>query len=433
MTARRVKRRLSLYVQPVLLGIFLANALQSGVAVILLSLVALGTYIILKRLHDRRRYANQHQFSNRVPSKWLRHNWRQWIPQKGKGRYSARLQDEDDAHTLRSQRSREPVRYEQEVANANEDAPGDSAVAGATVDRNTSVRSVMTLPAYSHAPRPTERILGREGERGGIDMVLEHPETVEEEEQRRDSEMESLYQIRLARRQEQVERDERRRLRREARERGDRETLEALRRAHRARAESAASSNTTAAALVAGHQAHSRERRVSAVQYADLGVARHDGTRLRANSNDSDRNSLLGAAAAMGGAERPAAAGGRALATHHRGRSSTSVLSLSSVNSDERRRRRDGSGGSGTSDFEVVTLNRSRSQSRGTVEDDVGVIPMPMLDPPQYDDPGWGEEAPPYESPVRTRAPQLPRLEALPAIEVTHETPVEEVARGSLR
>ncbi len=62
------------------------------------------------------------------------------------------------------------------------------------VDRNTSVRSVMTLPAYSSAARENERILGREGERGGIDNVIELPETVDEEERVREEEMESLYQ-----------------------------------------------------------------------------------------------------------------------------------------------------------------------------------------------------------------------------------------------
>lgn len=76
------------------------------------------------------------------------------------------------------------------------EAGQDETVAGATVDRNTSVRSVMTLPAYSRSVRENERILAREGERDGIDVVLEAPETEMEEEERREEEMESLYQIR---------------------------------------------------------------------------------------------------------------------------------------------------------------------------------------------------------------------------------------------
>ena len=56
------------------------------------------------------------------------------------------------------------------------------------VDRNTSIRSVMTLPAYSSAARENERVLGREGERAGMDNVIELPETQDEEEMQRDEE-----------------------------------------------------------------------------------------------------------------------------------------------------------------------------------------------------------------------------------------------------
>src|SRR5204863_1941443 len=124
------------------------------------------------------------------------------------------------------------------------------------VDRNTSVRSVMTLPKYSPIPKPTEQVIGREGERDGMDIVVEFPETAEEEELQREEQMESLYQIRLARRREIAEREERRRERREARERGDWARLEELRRERRARADSQGTSNgstttLSAAALIA--------------------------------------------------------------------------------------------------------------------------------------------------------------------------------------
>ena len=76
---------------------------------------------------------------------------------------------------------------------------------GSWNDRNTSVRSVMTLPAYSQAPKETEQVIGREGERAGMDTVVEFPEDPAEEEARREEEMESLYQIRQARRQEVAE------------------------------------------------------------------------------------------------------------------------------------------------------------------------------------------------------------------------------------
>jgi hypothetical protein len=89
----------------------------------------------------------------------------------------------------------------------------------AGVDRNTSVRSVMTLPPYSYAPRDHERVLAREGERGGMDNVVELPENGDDEERQREEEMESLYQIRLARRVEATDREARRQARREARAR----------------------------------------------------------------------------------------------------------------------------------------------------------------------------------------------------------------------
>ena len=302
---------------------------------------------------------------------------------------------------------------------------------GAGVDRNTSVRSIMTLPAYSPAARENERILGREGERAGIDTVVEFPETVDEEEGRREGEMESLYQIRLARRAEQREREERRRLRREARARGDTETLAELRR----RAENAASENLSSM-LIAEHQAQNRERRVSSVQYAELGVARHDGTRLRANSAESDNRPLLDSAASIGGAStRSRPLSGRTLSTHYRGPSASSVLSISTRASDEfefpqvHRTGSGGSGGSGNDDFEIVSLTQSRSRSASRGPATPG-LEIPHTNPPNYDDHAGFEEAPPYESPINT---QLPTVERLPSIHITAElTPVEGRSTESL-
>ena len=136
--------------------------------------------------------------------------------------------------------------------------PTELSAAGNTFDRNTSVRSVITLPAYNATLNPSERLIAREGERAGVDTVIEFPETAEEEEARREEDMEALYQIRQVRRQEIEEREERRRDRQAARTAGDWARLEQLRlqsqlRA-RARAESAASaaSSTTSLAPAAG-------------------------------------------------------------------------------------------------------------------------------------------------------------------------------------
>lgn len=224
------------------------------------------------------------------------------------------------------------------------------------VDRHTSVRSIMTLPVYSVQPSDSEQILGREGDRGGIDVVLEYPESTNEIEDRREMEMESLYQIRRARRAEAAEREERRRLRREARARGDWAEVERLRMEARTAQERRERElqgedpvgQASSARLIAEHQEEQqrreRQRRVSSVQYAELGVARHDGSRVRASSNASarsdDNRPLLDGAAPMagdGGSERRPTLStlGDTLSVHHRNRSASSVLSFSSVENDD--------------------------------------------------------------------------------------------------
>jgi hypothetical protein len=148
----------------------------------------------------------------------------------------------------------------------------------------------MTLPEYRPvAAADLERTIGREGERGGIDVVIEFPETVDEEEQRREEHMAALYEIRRARAAERAARSE-----------GGEVAAEAV---------ASASTSTTPGMGDAPHasatsllralrEAQERERRMSEVQYAAVGVARHDGTRVRP-SMDSDRP-LLDAAAPMG-------------------------------------------------------------------------------------------------------------------------------------
>ena len=256
------------------------------------------------------------------------------------------------------------------------------------VDRNTSVRSVMTLPAYTPAARENERILGREGERGGIDTVVEFPETQDDEEGRREDEMESLYQIRLARRQEAREREERRQQRREARQRGDIEALGEVRR----RAEAAAEESRSQV-LIAEHQTKNRDRRVSSVQYATLGVARHDGTRLRANSSESDNRPLLDSAASISG--QSTRSGAPSNNTHLRGPSASSLHSVSSRASDEfefpdavRIRTNDTS----ADDFEVVSLSNPQSGFATP-------IPSRSIEIPR-------EDAPAYEDPPKLRKPR---------------------------
>lgn len=330
--------------------------------------------------------------------------------------------------------------------NNNAHSNRDSTISA--IDRNTSIRSVMTLPAYAPQPRDSEATLAREGERAGIDTVIEYPEAPSDEESRREEEMESLYQIRLARRREAAEREERRQARREARARGDMAALAEIRR----RAEEAAESSVSQM-LIAEHQRRNgereRERRVSSVQYGELGVQRHDGTRLRANSSESDQRPLLDSAASFdGGSTRSRGFSGAAstLSTHYRGPSVSSIVSsrassefdfppavhTHSRSSSATRLYHNPNNGSGSpdDDFEVVSLAHphSRSTSRVATPSLAGSpsIEIPREEAPAYEDP------PNYESPVETRAPQLPRLDPLPSIQVTAEvTPVDGRRSGS--
>ena len=321
------------------------------------------------------------------------------------------------------------------AASADPERQNNDRNSTAGVDRNTSVRSVMTLPAYSAAARENERILGREGERAGMDNVLELPETVDEEERQREEEMESLYQIRLARRVEAADREARRQARREARARGDTQALADIRR----RAEEAADLSVSQM-LIAEHQANTRtrDRRVSSVAYGELGVARHDGTRLRANSSESDNRPLLDSAASISGQSGRSRAYTNntveldADSQHQRGLSITSIArSIDSRASDEfdlaDASRSNSRSNNGTSDdFEVVSLNPERSHSGSRA-------PTPSIDIPREQAPAY-EDPPNYESPVSTRAPQLPHLERLPSIQVTTEpTPIDERSHLSFR
>lgn len=292
------------------------------------------------------------------------------------------------------------------------------------VRRGPSVRSTITLPPYSASPKPEEQIIAREGEREGMDVVVEFPETAEEEESRRDELMEALYQIRVQRRQENAEREARRQARREARERGDFIRLEELRiqsaarerernrngngngnsngsgsgSGQRGRSSSTGTNNhLSASALLAEHQTRGRERRIASVNYAALGRVRHDGSRLRNNSYDSDNRPLLQNAASIN-------EDGRNHIGHHRDESYSSLVS----------------GSSATSDPDTLTpsasqrpsMNSARSRSNSQPvsipeeEDSVSIEAVPATTdvappppPPEYDHLYWGE-APAYSSPV---------------------------------
>ena len=327
----------------------------------------------------------------------------------------------------------------------------------------------MTLPAYNQNAMQNEQVLAREGERGGIDVVVEFPEGADEEETRREEEMEALYQVRLARRRENEEREERRRLRREARERGDYVALRELQ--ARARASSSASGGRTVEELRAEHDRIKKERQraVSSVSYADLGVARHDGTRIRANSVESEREGLLGDAASMEASSN----------YHRRDRSASSILSLDTMNFDlpSPGLIRSRTNSRGDSSLRRVSTSHTNEETSGSNEGRAGSSPEMIehadvpphsppgyenisLDtpyeehqhrvlepPPDYSSPvvgqgeGWGALTLPQEATSATRSlmtpdsrrssrgvggvPQLPslRLAALPSIHVESASP----------
>ncbi|OCT46492.1 hypothetical protein CLCR_01939 [Cladophialophora carrionii] len=387
-------------------GIGGSAVIIGAVAGIVLFLTACAVFYTMLR-----RWRVQGKKPKYLPGKFLKQKWQQWQPS---GKYNA-VRDRDLSSTNTAYNGRELE---------------SGAGGGAGVDRNTSVRSVMTLPAYSRTPKDTEQVIGREGERGGMDTVVEFPETVDEEENRREEQMESLYQIRLARRREIAEREERRRERREARDRGDTARLEQLRRESRQRAsESAASLNggasVSAATLIAEHQSRGRESRVSSVAYGSLGEVRHDGTRLRANSNDSERGGLLSGAAPMGQNTGRARGLSDATSMHSRERSG-SAISISTMGSDSypqptpgsERRQSDDPQSGGTSNSSPTANRFTPDESTGS--EDIGESRLQPSDlgdanrPPDYEYLEWGD-APSYEAAIARRATAASRRSGAPS------------------
>ncbi|KAI0380342.1 hypothetical protein F5Y04DRAFT_282104 [Hypomontagnella monticulosa] len=235
------------------------------------------------------------------------------------------------------------------------------------VDRNTSVRSIMTLPVYRTKPNENEQVLGREGDRDGVDVVLEHP-TAEDLETMRDEEMEALFQIRLARRQERAEREERRRLAQEARTRGDTVALANLAAQRRAARDNNAVEDLRDAY---GQVKERRQRAVSSVSYHDLGVAQLNGTRVRANSHGSEGVGLLSDAASIAVSTRSPSA-----QSHRRDRSASSVISMDTDFPSPALR-------SGASTPRLGSNHTRAGSSPEIIEADLGDVEMP---PPDYED-----------------------------------------------
>ncbi|KAJ5960191.1 uncharacterized protein N7479_007341 [Penicillium vulpinum] len=359
-----------------------------AVSIIFVVAIGVGTYFLCRQLRQR------HCEPKYLPGKYLKQKWKEWSP--GRASYG---QVENSNGQDTSYRG---------AGTAPEMQTNDG------VRRDTSIRSIMTLPPYSPSPKPTEQVIAREGERGGMDIVMEYPETVEEQETRREEQMESMYQIRLQRRQELADREARRRERREAQSRGDFARLEQLNAENRARTQgrrAGTNSTASASAILAEHQARERERRIASVSYAELGRVRHDGSRLRADSrnsesHDSDRRPLLQSDAVSSTAPSFEPSG-----SESRGNSVSSSMNDSNV----------------ATELEHLTSTTTHGSSRPvsqTDDGDLGMLNIPP--PPDYEHLDWGD-APAYQSPVTEQtehARQLPTIDRLPSIHVNLPSPM---------
>ena len=357
-----------------------------------------------------------------LPTNYLRRQWQSWQPGNAYAGISNGRQSRGAASSNR-------ISSEVPTSSVHE-----SRTEADFQTNRLSVRSIMTLPPYNPAPLPSERLIAREGERAGVDTVVEYPESETEREVRREEEMGTLYTIREARRREQREREERRIARRDARARGDWLRLEQLEADSRARARERADSNAindsnrrpsdtssvanaTAsrsqqdsslliAELNSLRETNSRNRRVSSVSYAELGVARHDGSRIRADSIDSDHLPLLDSAASIGGHQSRSRATSRA-STRDGSRSRSRVSPLRTGADQDRR----------PSTGESFVSQDEDGRSEFLTPQSSGELP---LHPPSYEDDvsvhgGEFGEAPPYSSPVLERNPQFPAPPAQPA------------------
>ena len=128
--------------------------MQVIAVIVLLIVIASGSYSYLRRARAR---GSSPKF---LPGSRLKRWWESWTP---KSKYSS-IQRGQSADLSSENTAYRGIEVEERAANQ---------ATAAGVDRNTSVRSVMTLPAYSQAPKETEQVIGREGEREGMDTVVE--------------------------------------------------------------------------------------------------------------------------------------------------------------------------------------------------------------------------------------------------------------------
>ncbi|KAK6347223.1 hypothetical protein TWF696_007296 [Orbilia brochopaga] len=334
------------------------NSAQSGIVIAIVAIIGIIilsflTYVILKSL--RLRYKDPKY----LPGSWLKKKWQNWDVM-GYHATPTGATSPAQARINRVARSRANIE------------------ANRALDRQNSVRSVITLPPYREmAEMDLERTIGREGERAGVDTIVVFPETADEEEARREERMQAMYELRLQRRAQRAAR--------EARNNSSGGSLgnNSANNSTSNMDPNATSVSLTAMDMEAGGSGRTaseltaailndRTRRLSEVSYADVGYSRHDGSRIRSTS--SNRNS----------------------ASNNTAADSQPLLSDNASNTGQRRRSHSGS---------MFSLNTNVSDGRGSMDrrdstelltgGDIGGQRLP----PSYDGLDWGD-APPYMSPV---------------------------------
>lgn len=353
------------------------------VGFILAAATVYGILFAVRKRHSNPKY---------VPTQFLKERWKRWGA-FSRGTYEPAGVTEPAANIGTGRAS-----------SANGNSNNVNASNSSRVNRNTSIRSVMTLPPYRTDPANTEQVIGREGERDGVDVVVEMP-TEEALESLREEEMEALYQIRLARRQQNAEREERREARRAARERNDELALEVLRSRNTRGADRAVIEE-----LRADYQRLKEQRRgaVPSVSYADIGVARHDGTRIRANSSESERVGLLSDAASIA-----QSAGDRRSSAQLRGLSDSAMSMNTDVPSPSLYQRSRASSAAGSAHVSTHMRGDSASDVGETTvgEADVGESDIPLYSPPGYED---ASDDGPSTTPVAEPPPGYPGQDTSP-------------------
>jgi len=202
--------------------------------------------------------------------------------------------------------------------------------------------------------------------------------------------------------------------------------------AERQRTTSTTSTGPTVEELRAEHDRIKKERQraVSSVSYADLGIARHDGTRLRANSHESEREGLLGDAASIAASSQ----------YHRRDRSTSSIISIDTMNSDLpspgfTRTRADSRPGTPSSrrrsgQSQVGTVSTSNEGRAGSSPEMIDHDDIPPNSPPGYEnislDTPHDEQRAPLEPPPDYSSPVLGRGEYVSPIDAAMPSPPAE-------